>query len=282
VCSSDLFDEALEEGIRTLEIGGVTDKISTFVGMVLDILGRPDRALNWYQITAKLQSRPGDVDPATGDCWTKLGNDEEAFRAYDRAIEFQPNSSQGPIGKCRLLLLRGEFEAAREICQTRFRNLNDLGEMAQVAAQVEFFSRHYAAAKELYSKLIKSDEHGGGLFYGAVTYQSALGRINQELGATDEAAQFLQQSLATETEGFRIQPRNPEAAYRLAAVEACSNQTEAALEHLRQALALGWLDYRSLQKDPRFDSLRTNPELDTLIDGLSAKVAELRSKYQDK
>jgi hypothetical protein len=43
-------------------------------------------------------------------------------------------------------------------------------------------------------------------------------------------------------------------------------------------VALGWLDYRSLQRDPRFDSLRTSPELDTLIDGLTAKVADLRSK----
>jgi tetratricopeptide (TPR) repeat protein len=125
---------------------------------------------------------------------------------------------------------------------------------------------------------MKSDEHGGGSFYGAVTYQSALGRINQQLGAIDEATPLLQQSLATETEAFRLQPRNPEAAYRLAAVEACLNQSESALEHLKQARVLGWLDYRSLQLDPRFDSLRTNPELATLIDGLSAKVAELRSK----
>jgi|SRR5882724_2313811 len=272
------FDQALEEEIQTLELGGVTDRASKFLGMVFDILGRPDRALSWYEITRSLQSRPGDVASAIGDCWTKLSDDEQAFRAYERAMELQPGATQGPAGKCRLHLLRGEFEAAREICRTRFRSSNDLGEMAQVAAQVEFFSGSDAAAKELYSKLIKSDAKGGGAFYGAVTYQSALGRINQKLGADEEATRLLEECLATETAAFKLEPRNSEAAYRLAAVEACLNQGDAALDHLRQAITLGWLDYRSLRRDPRFDSLRSNPELNTLIDGLSARVAELRSK----
>jgi hypothetical protein len=88
----------------------------------------------------------------------------------------------------------------------------------------------------------------------------------------------LQESLRNETARLDRQRSNPEAAFRVAAVEASLNLVEPALEHLRQAIGLGWLDYRSLQKDPRFDSLRDHPELSTLIDGLSAKVAELRSK----
>ena len=276
------FDEALEEEMRTLEFGGITDRISIFLGMVFDILGRPDRALSWNQIAEKLQSRPGEAASAIGDCWTKLGDDEQAFRAYDRAIELHPGASQGAVGKCHLHLLRGEFEAAREVCRTRLRNQSDLGDMAVIAAQVEFFSGNYPQAKELYSRLMKSNEHGGAAFFGAVTYQSALGRINQEIGEKEEASRLLEEALATETEAFKLQPRNSEAAYRLAAAEACLGKADAALDHLRQAIALGWLDYRSLARDPRFDSIRNHPELNTLIDGLSAKVAELRSKHQNK
>jgi tetratricopeptide (TPR) repeat protein len=272
------FDEALEEEIKTIENGGVTGRMSVFVGMVLDILGRPDRALDWYEIAANLQRRPGEIDAAIGDCWTKLGDDEQALRTYDRAIELESGSLRGAVGKARLYLLRGEIVKAREICRTHVRDFNELGEMAQVAAQLEFFSRSYERAEELYSKLAKSDPHGGGSFYGAISYESALGRIQQMLGANDEAARLLGDCLVAERAVFNLQPRNPEAAYRLAAVEACLEQNDAALDHLRQAIALGWLDYRSLQLDPRFDSLRSNPELDTLIDGLSAKVAELRSK----
>jgi len=269
--------EALEELIRTIEIGGADEKVTVFLGMILDMLGRPDRALNWYQIASKLNKRPGDIELSMGDIWAKLADDEQAFRAYERAIELQPGSLQGAVGKARLHALRGEFELAREICLNSLRN-NELGEMAQVAAQIEFFARNYAAAEELYAKLAKGDEQGGGSFYAAITYQSALGRIKQALGFDEIATVLLQESLTRERATLNRQPANPEAAYRLAAVEASLNLTEAALQHLDQAVALGWLDYRSLQKDPRFDSLRANPELNTLIDGLSAKVAELRSK----
>jgi tetratricopeptide (TPR) repeat protein/TolB-like protein len=276
------FDEALEEEIKTIETGGVTERMAIFVGMVLDVLGRPARALDWYGIAAEVERRPGELEGAIGDCWTKLGDDERALQAYDRANELQPSSSRGAVGKSRLYVLRGEFHVAREICRSRFRDLNELGELSQVAAQLEFFARSYERAEELYSKLAKSDPHGGGSFYGAITYESALGRIQQALGDNDKAAQLLRDCLAAETAAFNLQPRNSEAAYRLAAVEACLKQNDSAFDHLRQAIALGWLDYRSLQRDPRFDSLRTNPELDTLIDGLSAKVAELRKQHQSE
>ena len=272
------FHDALEEQMRTLELGGPDDRITIFVGMTLDMLGRPDRALSWYQISSKSQERPGEAEPCMGDSWTKLGEDEKAFQAYDRAIELQPGSVRGAVGKSHLHLLRGELDAAREICRARFRNLNELGEMGQIAAQIEFFAKNYTAAEELYAKLARSDAFGGGAFYGAITYQSALGRIRQMLGSPTEATELLETDLARQRAIFEREPANPEAAYRVAALEASLNLSEAALRHLHQAVGLGWLDYRSLQRDPRFDPLRSQPEFQTLIDGLSAKVAELTSK----
>ncbi|MEY2584049.1 MAG: eukaryotic-like serine/threonine-protein kinase [Verrucomicrobiota bacterium] len=269
--------EALEEQMRAIEIGGTGDRLTIFVGMTLDTLGRPDRALQWLQISSRQQIQPGEMEAPMGDCWAKLANDAQAFVNYDRAIELQPSSSEGAVAKARLHLLRGEDEAARDICRNRFLNHNELGEMAQIAAQIEFFARQFGPAEELYAKLAKGDPEGGGSFYGAISFQSALGRIRQEL-RTGDAAELLQRSLKMEQDAFRRQPANAESAYRLAAVEASLNLSETALQHLHQAVALGWLDYRSLRRDPRFDSVRSHPEFDTLIDGLSAKVAELRSK----
>jgi tetratricopeptide (TPR) repeat protein len=271
------LQEALEEAIRSIEIGGMGERITIFVGMTLDMLGRPDRALQWMQISSRQQVKPGEMESPMGECWAKLGDDAQAFRYYGRAMELQPGFPQGAVGIAHLHLLRGEDEAARDICRTRFLTTNGLGEMAQIAAQIEFFTRQFVAAEELYAKLAQGDPEGGGSFYGAMSYQSALGRIRQALGKGN-AAELLQHALETERAAFSRQPANGEAACRLAAVEACLNQTENALQHLHQAVALGWLDYRSLQRDPRFDSVRSHPEFAALIDGLSAKVAELRSK----
>jgi serine/threonine protein kinase/Tfp pilus assembly protein PilF len=272
-----LYD-ALDEQMRTIEIGGVEGRVVTFVGMTLDFLGRSDRALRWYEIASKLEAKPGMLEPSIGDIWASLGDDEQALRAYDRAMELDATSPQGAIGKCHLHVVRGEFEEAREICRAHFNNLNQLGEMAQVAAQIEFFARNYGAAEELYARLAGSDPYGGGSFYGAITYQSALGRIQQALGFNEAATKLLQECLERQTALLHRQPDNPDAAYRVAAIEASLNLSEPALQHLHQAVAGGWLDYRSLLRDPRFDSLRSKPEWNALIDGVSAKVADLRSK----
>ena len=73
------------------------------------------------------------------------------------------------------------------------------------------------------------------------------------------------------------EPANSEAAYRLAAIEASLGMQEAAFSHLRKAIALGWIDYRSLKLDPRFDSLRSNAEFEILVHNVSVKVGEMRA-----
>jgi tetratricopeptide (TPR) repeat protein len=270
------FPEALEEQIRTIELGGLEGRAVAFIGQTLDMLGRTHQALSWYRLGSKLLKRPGEIEALIGDGWTKLVDDERALQAYNRAIELRPGSSQGVVGKCHLELLRGNFDSAREICRTRLGNHNELGDMSEIAAQVEFFARNFPAAEELYRKLALGDASGGGSFYGTITYQSALGRIKQALGETEAASSLLKDCLAAETATLGRQPTNPDAAYRLAAVEASLNLSEQAFRHLRQAIVSGWLDYRSLQRDPRFDSLRSDPEYEKITGEISAKVAEMR------
>jgi tetratricopeptide (TPR) repeat protein/tRNA A-37 threonylcarbamoyl transferase component Bud32 len=273
------FQEALEEQMRTIEMGGVESGIAGFAAQTLNVVGRPDRAVRWLAIAARLHGTPGTLEPGIGDCWTQLGDDDQAFAAYNHASRLKPGSSQGALGRAHLHMLRGEFDAARELCRDRLQSY-DPGEMAQIAAQIEFFDRKWVAAEELYVRLAKADPDGGGSFYGAVSFQSALGRIKQESGQDENARTLLQAALVKETATLATQPYNPELAYRVAAIEASLNSIEPSLQHLRQAISLGWLDYRSLQKDPRFDAVRNHPEFDALMDGLSAKVAELKNNAQ--
>src|SRR5205085_1905415 len=274
--------EALEEQIRTIEIGGVEGRAIAFIGLTLDFLGRPDGALRWYTLGTKVIKSPGEIEALMGDTWAKLGDDERALQAYDRTIELRPGSSEGVIGKCHLELLQNNFDSAREICRSHLGTHNELGDMSLIAAQIEFFARNYPAAEELYRKLAAADLSGGGSFYGTITYQSALGRIKQALGHNEAASVLLKDCLAAESAALARQPANPDAAYRLAAVEASLNLPEQAFQHLRQAIDFGWFDYRSLLLDPRFDSLRSDPEFNRIKGEISARVAELRSRATER
>jgi tetratricopeptide (TPR) repeat protein len=270
------FQEALEEQIRTLEIGGMEGRAVAFIGLTLDVLGRPDRALDWYKLGSKLFKNPGEIETAIGDSWKKLADDRQALRAFNRAIELRPGSAEGVVGKCHLELVQGKFDSAREICRARLGNHSELGDMSAIAAQIEFFARNFPAAEELYGKLVLGDANGGASFYGTITYQSALGRIKQALGENEAASVLLKECLVASAAKLARQPTNGDAAYNLAAVEASLNLSEQAFQHLRQAIDSGWLDYRSLQLDPRFDSLQSDPQFKRIIGEISAKVAELR------
>jgi tetratricopeptide (TPR) repeat protein len=272
------FSEALEEQLRAIEAGGLEEKVVNFIGQTLDILGRPDQALDWYALPSHRTRTPGKMDALAGDCWVKLGDDEHAVQSYNRALEYRPDFSEGVVGISRVRLLQGDSAGAREILRSGKWNRSESAEADQIAAQIEFFARDFQAAEELYRKLAESNADGGGSYYGAVTYRSALGRTRQALGDNKGARELLEVCLQKETAALDRAPENPETAYRLAAVEASLAMPDAALSHLRRAVTSGWIDYRSLNLDPRFDSLRGNPAFQTVVNDLFAKVADMRSR----
>jgi serine/threonine protein kinase/tetratricopeptide (TPR) repeat protein len=271
------FPEALQEQMRTLELGGMEETGVSFIGLTLDTLGRSDQAIRWYALVSKLERVPGTTDPVIGDCWTKLGDDERAHQAYARAADLQPNSPQGQLGICHLRVLQGNFDGARELQREAGWDHGDLSETQQIAAQIEFFARNFEDAEKLYSDLSGRDSDGGGSFYGAISYRSALGRVRQARGDRTAKA-LLKRCLVDERIAVQREPENPEAFYRLAAVESSLGEREHSLQHLRTAANLGWSDYRSLAMDPRFDAVRQSSEFTVIIAELSAKVREMRIK----
>jgi tetratricopeptide (TPR) repeat protein/TolB-like protein/tRNA A-37 threonylcarbamoyl transferase component Bud32 len=274
------FAEALEEGLKTVESTGPEEKIAGFIGMTLDTLGRPDRAVAWHSLSCKLGGRWADEYGLLGDSWVKLCDDDRALQAYRRAAQLQPEPPRGEIGICHLRLLQGDFEGAREFCRSSRRSQGGFGEAEQIAAQVEFFARRFDRAADLYGTLAKTDADGGGSFYGAITYQSALGRARQALGDEQGAKAILKNCLLKETAAVDRERGNPEAAYRLAAIEASLGMSQRSIDHLKRAVSSGWIDYRSLVMDPRFDAVRQDPQVQTILKNLAFKVAEIRVKSQ--
>ena len=99
-------------------------------------------------------------------------------------------------------------------------------------------------------------------------------------GDKQTAMKLLEKSIANDKAEVAKSPRHPEALYRLAADEAIKGDTASALAHLRQSIAAGYIDYRSMRMDPRFDAVHDNSEFQQITASLATHVAELRRRAQ--
>jgi tetratricopeptide (TPR) repeat protein len=177
---------------------------------------------------------------------------------------------------CRLALLKKDFVSARTICSENWTRYRDFVFSQEMAAQVEFFSRNLQEAEKLYQELAAKDANGGGSFYGCISYNSAIGRLRLAAGDDRGGKAILQAALEQEKKALQSAPHHPEILYRIAAIESSLGEIESAMSDLDAAAHAGWIDYRSLALDPRFDALRNDPSYKPIFGSMVAQVASLR------
>jgi tetratricopeptide (TPR) repeat protein len=270
--------EALEEYLRAVELGGPEERVAIMIARTYANLGRPDRAISWTQLAKHWESRRGEADSALGDYWTDLCMDSEAEKAYRRGAELHPELPAAWLALCRLYLLQGEFDKANALFFEHCREFSSFTEQKQMLAQIEFFSRRFAEAEQIYADLASKDDNGGGDYYGGISYQSALGWLWLSQGDKGKAQLMLESCLAAEKAINSDAPNNPTVLYRIAAIESSLGNQEAALTYLDAAVENGWLDFRSASLDPRFDGCSSDPRFKTILARVSEQVATLRQQ----
>jgi tetratricopeptide (TPR) repeat protein len=270
------FSGAIEELFVAYELGDVQPAIANLAANAFKMLGHPEKALAWFGIAAQGPLRPGQNDSMVGDCWADLGDDVRAIKAYNRASELFPYLPEGWMGLCRVALLQKDFAQARKMASENWPRYRDFVYSEELEAQVEFFSRNFPEAKKLYQDLATKDPDGGGSFYGAISYQSALGRLQILARNERKGRATLQSALKVDINVLNAAPRHPDILYRVSAIESSLGKIDSSFAHLREAFTAGWLDYRSLELDPRFDALRDDERFKNILDAMAARVASLR------
>jgi tetratricopeptide (TPR) repeat protein len=145
-----------------------------------------------------------------------------------------------------------------------------------MAALIELFSRNFGEAEKLYEQELKRERAGGVEFAGSVRYLSALGYIKDRSHRTEEGRALLEEARALDEQALMLAPDNPRALYSLAATQAALGNEAEANRRLDQAIAAGWIDYRSMMIDPRFDSIRDEVVFQEKLTRLTLKVQDMR------
>jgi tetratricopeptide (TPR) repeat protein len=173
-------------------------------------------------------------------------------------------------------LLRGNFQDARHHCVAARGRFVDQPQPVALGALIEFFDRRFEKAKQLYDVAIESNRTGGVEFIGSVRFLSAIGFILHNSGVEPQGTNLLEEALAIDQYEISMIAENPERLYSLAANHSALGNHDSAFASLDKAITAGWIDYRSIELDPRFDSIRGTKQFQEILSRLKDKVKTLR------
>jgi tetratricopeptide (TPR) repeat protein/TolB-like protein len=264
--------EALDAYLTAFELDQISDRAAGAVGNAEWHLGRPDLALRWYEKAVRREPRPGIHAEYIGHAWIDLADDTRAEEPFHTAATFRPDLSGATIGLSRLALLNRHFESARQQCQEAQLRYPGDWELQLLMAQIEFYARRFELAKILYQNLATKRRAGETAFAGSIRFVSALGFIDQLAGRKSQGHALLEEAHALDLKDLEVAPDNPRLLYSLAADFAALSNVDQSLRELEKAINAGWIDYRSLSLDPRFDLIRGTAQFKELFLHLTDKV----------
>ena len=266
---------ALDPGLTAYELEPSSGRTAVILGDGYELIGRPDLAIGWFEKATRRQTQPVFSDDV-GNAWADLGDYEKAEKAYSAAIVFKPDLPVGLLGLSAVALYRGDYQTARSQCEQARMKFKDNPQPPMMAALIEFFNRHFDAAEKLYRQAVASNRSGGVDFMGSIRFLSALGFIEQLSPAhAKEGKALLEQARALDKKDLETAPQNSTFLYSLAGDEAALRNADAAILSLKRAVEMGWIDYRSIELDPRFDSIRNNQDFKDILTRLTNSVREL-------
>jgi serine/threonine protein kinase/Flp pilus assembly protein TadD len=267
---------SIDPYLTAYELDPASGRAAALLGYIHDAVGRPDVAILWFEKAVRRETQPVYADNI-GNAWADLGDYEKAEKAFKTAAVFRPDLPVGALGLSSLALFRGDYENARKECEAARIKYKDNPQPLMMAAVIEFFSRHFAEAEKLYGEASASNRTGGVEFLGSVRILSAIGFIQKISGAHNKEGQaLLEEARALDEKELLLAPENPARLYSLAADHAALDNREAAIRALDKAIAAGWIEYRSIELDPRFDSIRDTQTFKDTLTRLTNKVEEMR------
>ncbi len=269
------FRESIDPHLIAYELNPADGRAAAMLGYIYDSLGRPDLGLLWFEKAARRETRPLYADNI-GDAWADLGDYDRAEKSFRTAAVFRPDLPVGALGLSALALFRGDYETARKQCEEARAKYTGNPQPLMMAAVIEFFSRHFDTAERLYREACVSNREGGIDFLGSVRFLSALGFIEKLSGKNSKGKALLEEARALDEKDLLSTPDNLRRLYSLAADNAALGIREAAITSLDKAITAGWIDYRSMQMDPRFDSIRSTQTFKDILTRLTNKVEEMR------
>ena len=264
--------KALDAYLSAFELDQTSDRAAATVGNAAADLGRQTLrsdgmtkpfGANHDQVSIQSTSeRPALILAKTAE--RKLNFATRA--CSDRISRIEQLGCRGWRYSMEISRARGSYVATLNV------NSSEIGELQFLSAEIEFYARRFDVAERLYGDLLANSALATRYLAGAIRFLSAVGFIRCVAGDNPQGKALLEEARMLDVNDLKIAPDNPRFLYSLAATCAALGETDQALQQLQKAIAAGWIDYRSLSLDPRFDSIRQRGQYKEIFLHLTEKV----------
>ena len=269
--------EALAQARKAIEVdGNYVPGIRQF-GSLWTMVGRPHLGKPWLKLAARLTPTGTATLAAAADASVDLCMDDEAIGYYQRCLEVAPTSLSAHCGLMHIHLLQGDFAQASKDYSVIQSIAPGATLEINLKAQLELFQGNHEEAERIYRVLLAQNRTGNVTYYGGISYLSALGYLRFRAGDRQEA-----EALLAEATAMHLESEGPQGMFDLAAIRSIQGHTAEAILALRQAVNAGWLDYRTMKFDPRFDHIRHEPEFRQIVESLVLRIDTLRADAEKR
>jgi eukaryotic-like serine/threonine-protein kinase len=247
--------------------------------------------------------RPDSVEAviALAAAYSEEGREQEAIPASRKATALAPNNEQA----WQMLGYSCYYAGLNDISEQAYRRIIALNSTAlqprwMVARMLLYQGKVDEAAQEMQQLVEKNPDHYKALaYYGMMLYyqgkldeaETVLQRAVQREGDSgDETAEFMVDFVyASRGQREKISPKmllrkseqiiDGDGAYWTAGAYALLGDKPHALAWLRRTVALGDVNYPSFQRDKNFDSLRSDPEYQSIMDSVRQRWEAYKSEF---
>ncbi|MEO8226329.1 MAG: protein kinase [Gemmatimonadota bacterium] len=270
------FAEARRAYLKALEFspshsGAAMDLANTYVA-----LGRYDEALDWGVRGRDLDPNHPHTPYHEGLSLLPLADDSATARFLLAAERRHPTELRVQGLLAWLELRQGRNAAALERARRLVRNEPDNTEGLPILAELAVVTGA-PDAEQLIRPLVAQDSTTPAQMF-PESLRSLLALTLHRRGDVKTSAELWRQSAAAATRSLDAGAEGPAAAMELAAISAIEGHAPTALDWLERGYRAGWKDWRLVELDPFFASLRNEPRYRAVLASMTQDVTQMRAR----
>lgn len=244
------------------------------IGAAYESAGKPDEALPWGKKAISINPTNPVIIALVGSIYFDLGEDLKARTYFNRALALQPDLLNGHQGLAILEFLEGNRKEAQDRSLRVLQSIPDEPGPVSFAGSVYFFCREFTKALPYFEKELAMTAPESGSY-------NELAYIYGKLGRTNDSKKMMELNINETLKWLARGDEGPSSRISLAISYRLQGNRQQAYKWFRESVKAGWTDYRLVSVNPLFDSFRNDEEFKQIVDGVNARMLEMKKHAEE-